>query len=564
LQSLETRMNQAQLEPGLFSGLSRIPEALRNERALFALLVTHLLSAALAFLGYTLLNEPMIMVALFVLLGLLVLPIGSSVAGLLLMDQACGQEPRSLDRAVIDGINVFPRMIGLALFSIAMTVVLCLAVGLALFLCKLPFIGPALYAVLFPILVILSGLAFFGLMAGLAMTGPAIWSGASVRDAISLVWRIACTRLPELLTGLLLLAALVFMVECVLGSILLVGHSLVQGAATLILGSELQKEYLFGAMIGLALILSAVMAMSMMGLNLLFLRLTKGIPAVARPQEAAPPPRERVVVPLQEKREPTIQPLPSGNGNPYDRTRSAPTPHFPATPHRAATSNGERATPAHSAPTVMMKQSVSPNSLLNGASHHVPPPAPPTMQSAPETVPPWNAPPPAPPTRPAFAPAPETVPPWNAPPQSSHTPHSAPTVMVSRSVPGGPLNSGGQDELLEQFLAARQFSAKEKESERESAPPPRYEPPPPRYETPPPPPSPAHYEAPPPPRREPPPLRYNPPPPTPERDDGPEAHARPPEANPSVMMIACPRCQTAAHSNDCFCSACGARLHGWK
>ena len=120
-------MRPGQPEPGLYTSLSRIPEALRNERALFALLVTNLLGAALIFLGY-ILHEPMIMVVLIVLLSLLVLPIGSSIAGLLLMDQARGQPPRSLDKAALDGIYVFPRILGVSLLSVAMTVVLCLAI----------------------------------------------------------------------------------------------------------------------------------------------------------------------------------------------------------------------------------------------------------------------------------------------------------------------------------------------------------------------------------------------------------------------------------------------------
>ncbi|MCL2162299.1 MAG: zinc ribbon domain-containing protein [Betaproteobacteria bacterium] len=315
----------------LHSGLlPLIPRALANEKALFALLVTGLLSMALVFLGSKLGSSGFSAVtALFSLLTLLViLPIGTSVAGLLLMDQAHGRTPRPLRKAVFEGIPTFLRILGITLLSIALTVVFYLFLCLLLFICKLPVIGPALYAVLFPVLVILAGLLFFGLMAGLSMVSPAVWNGATIREALTMLQRIVTHRAVELLVNLLLLTVFIVLAEIILAGIFLIGSQFISEASKSILDiksipgsfpafawSLLGSNYTdytiaeaFGSMTGMMLFLSALMAMSMMGLNLIYLQITKNLPL---PRE-----REHAWESMlqsgnkEDKKEPVIRPIP--------------------------------------------------------------------------------------------------------------------------------------------------------------------------------------------------------------------------------------------------------------
>jgi hypothetical protein len=301
--------------PGLESrhfDLLRATKALHNEKALFTLLVTGLLAGTLALLGSSLADPKssvFLIAGLFIFLALLVFPVGGSIAGLLLMDQARGLKPRPMRLALVDGVATALRIFSVSLIGIAVVVAFYVFLGMLLFLCKLPVIGPVLYAVLFPILVVIAGLLFFSLLVALSMAGPAIWSGASLRAALTMLWRIATTHIAELLVSLFLLALLIALAGFVVGGVLLVGTTTVLGASSSILGDSLNNliasgfnpaafphdEYAlagaFGAIIGLVLLLSALVAMTMMGMNLIYLRVTADLSALQpgeRTQATAP------------------------------------------------------------------------------------------------------------------------------------------------------------------------------------------------------------------------------------------------------------------------------------
>jgi hypothetical protein len=310
--------------------LLRVAEALRNEKALFALLVTGLLAGGSIWLGNSLGGSgSFLAAALFAVAFLLIFPVGGACAGLLLMDQAHGRETRALGKAVLDGIPTALRHIGVVLAGVAVTAVFFLFLYLLLFLCRLPFLGPALYAVLFPILAIAAGLLFFGFTAACAMAGPAIWNGATAGEALSILARLAARRGPDLLTLLLALALLLFLIETALSGIVALGYLAVAGASSSVLsvpilsgivsgialdaGNEYAMAFAFGSMLVLLLVSVAVTALAMMGLSLIYLRLAVD-PAPAQAKESVPDAPSRV---FPEKKEPTIQPA---------ETRVAPPP----------------------------------------------------------------------------------------------------------------------------------------------------------------------------------------------------------------------------------------------
>ncbi|MDR2209427.1 MAG: zinc ribbon domain-containing protein [Azoarcus sp.] len=300
-------MNQNMYEKGIFfSGLSNIPKALRNEKALFSLLVTGLVAMILAFLGRNLGGFAGIMLSLLILLT--VLPFGASVAGLLLMDQAREQTPRPLRKAISDGIPVYLRILGIALLGLVPVAIFILFLGILLLICKIPHVGPVLYAVLFPVLLISSGLLCFGFMAGLSMASPAIWAGATFRETLEILRQIANHRGLELLVNLLLLTVLISLAQFLLAGLAVVGSPPVVLTSTTILGidplaflnSAVASHMVvlkvdshvvaaaFGLMTVLVLVLAVTAAMAMMGLSLIYLRITKDLSSLETMRTAAP------------------------------------------------------------------------------------------------------------------------------------------------------------------------------------------------------------------------------------------------------------------------------------
>jgi hypothetical protein len=270
--------------------------ALRNERALFALLVTGLLVFASAFLGFRFFNPGSYAIkALFLFNFALVLPIGTSIAGLLLMDQAGGRSPRPFGEVIFEAFAIFPRIIGVALAILAFMLLLGLIFTLLLFVCKLPFVGPALYAVFLPVMLILGGLSYLFIIVIKTVALPAIWNGADFRETYIAVLKMASERLSELLLSLLLLLVLSALAVTVMFLLFSVGQAFVQCVSALVPGDALsfarlqsvlqsvlfgsfsQNEYSLAAVLGYAicfsLMLAVLTAINLMGFNLIYLRL---------------------------------------------------------------------------------------------------------------------------------------------------------------------------------------------------------------------------------------------------------------------------------------------------
>ncbi|MCL2590147.1 MAG: hypothetical protein FWD67_04510 [Betaproteobacteria bacterium] len=333
-------MDQNLSEGGIFHFcLSHIPKALCNEKALFVLFVTGLLTIALASLVSALAGSSFSIMAIPIFLAmLLVSPAGTSIAGLLLMDQACGQTPRPLRKAISDGIPAFLRILGIMLLGVALMAAFAILVSLLLLICKLPVVGPVLYAVLLPVFLVLGGLLYFGITAGLSMASPAVWSGATVREALDMLWRIVSNRSSELLVNLLLLAALIGVIQFILVGIIFAGSTPVTISSAFILNINIPFGFspltssnyafaiIFGFMITLMLVLAALTSMTLMGLNLIYLRITKDLPPAKALVQTWPP----TLHGSTDKKEPMFQPIPQA---------FQPTPQITAT-NTTDSSNG--------------------------------------------------------------------------------------------------------------------------------------------------------------------------------------------------------------------------------
>jgi hypothetical protein len=131
------------------------------------------------------------------------------------MDDARGISPRSTVDALVYGLMCIPKLIALAILLFLVELAVFLVIAILLFICKIPFLGPVLFAVVFPVSVVVAGITVLGLFLCMVLSLPAIWQGASIMRALSQTLAIARSRIVEailLLAVVWLLAAVVALI----------------------------------------------------------------------------------------------------------------------------------------------------------------------------------------------------------------------------------------------------------------------------------------------------------------------------------------------------------------
>jgi hypothetical protein len=185
---------------------------LRNRSALIAMMaclvggvvVFVLLSAMGAFMSF-----------IGALIYMVAAATGINAAGLLHMDHARGISPRSTVDALVYGLMCIPKLIALAILLFLVELAVFLVIAILLFICKIPFLGPVLFAVVFPVSVVVAGITVLGLFLCMLLSLPAIWQGASIMRALSQTLAIARSRIVEailLLAVIWLLAGIVALI----------------------------------------------------------------------------------------------------------------------------------------------------------------------------------------------------------------------------------------------------------------------------------------------------------------------------------------------------------------
>lgn len=300
------------LSTDAFSSMFQAISGLRNRRALLAMLgclfagvlVAGLFSFMAARLGY-----------FFAFLGGLLLFVASATgvnaAGLLLMDQAKGVPARSLSDAVMGGLLCIPKFIALGLALLLVTLAVFIAVALVYLVCKIPFLGPILFVLVFPLSVVVLGLTLCGLFQCLFLALPAIWEGSSITHAIAKALAIVRSRLVESMLLLTVVGFLSLMVGFIVFGVLITGLIPSAGLMAGILGGD-GLASVFGMLRGFgvdqggygggtysggrgssgvghlaaaaigggllwALAASLVSLVYLLGLNLVYLRVTEGL-----------------------------------------------------------------------------------------------------------------------------------------------------------------------------------------------------------------------------------------------------------------------------------------------
>ncbi|MDO9011732.1 MAG: zinc ribbon domain-containing protein [Gallionella sp.] len=183
------------------------------------------------------------------LLGSVIYCVGFLATGILLMDQAKGNEIRSVGSALFAGLVVLPGMIGLLLLLGLVVVAVVIVLAILLFVCKIPGIGPVLYAFVFPVSVVVMGALFFAYVnLILPLSLPAILDGNGVMQVIAKLFALVRTSLLPAIIYQILLMLIVGLTALVSFGMLAYGFFPVAGLSAMILPSGGISE--LGGMLG--------------------------------------------------------------------------------------------------------------------------------------------------------------------------------------------------------------------------------------------------------------------------------------------------------------------------
>lgn len=167
-------------------------DALRNGAAIQALLGTFCLAGLmLASSRSALAQEQMAAGWTWMAGALLVTIFGVNLCGLQLMDQAQGRPVRSARDAFYDSLRIAPRLLLCLGVSLGLAAVLGLLVLAVLAAVRIPYLGVLMLTLAMPlgVLVFGGGALLLGTLVG-PLTGPALWSGCSGREALGALRRI--------------------------------------------------------------------------------------------------------------------------------------------------------------------------------------------------------------------------------------------------------------------------------------------------------------------------------------------------------------------------------------
>jgi hypothetical protein len=156
---------------------------------------------------------------------------------MMIMDEAKGYPSRPPMAAVMASLATSHRLILVFLLLGLVYLAGFLVLAIIFFICKIPFIGPVLYAVVFPASVVLAGVAVFALPTVVfPLSAPSIWSGASTMQCISQLLAIARKRLLLVLLLMIAVAFIAGIVAFLIGAILFSGVAVTTALSIPILG----------------------------------------------------------------------------------------------------------------------------------------------------------------------------------------------------------------------------------------------------------------------------------------------------------------------------------------
>lgn len=220
-------------------------DAVRNGRAVLTLaltvvafaLVTVVLGAISGWLASGSGTVGALLALLSVLISAAILLIGTTATGFMLSDDVWGREPRAIAAALDAAAGAAHRVVILIGLAIGVLLAYLLVLALVFFVCKIPVIGPILYAAAFPLGAIITGVLVFSLFyVLLPLAAPCIWNGDDVTRAIATLREVLRQRPGHVFIMFLLLALLVLAASTIVGIVLFSGIGLTISLSIAVVG----------------------------------------------------------------------------------------------------------------------------------------------------------------------------------------------------------------------------------------------------------------------------------------------------------------------------------------
>lgn len=170
-------------------------DAACNARAFFLFFISALAALAIAgvFMGIaaTLVGNGSFFIAAFFsfigwLMALVIAATGLMAAGKTLMDALQGRTQLSVGEALLAGLLTLPKLLAVFLIEFGIFLVFVIALAIVLFICKIPYLGPLLYTVVYPIASVITGILFFSFAFIVnPLAAPAFWDNYGIGQAMA-------------------------------------------------------------------------------------------------------------------------------------------------------------------------------------------------------------------------------------------------------------------------------------------------------------------------------------------------------------------------------------------
>lgn len=163
--------------------------------------------------------------------------VGLNATGIWLSDSVWGRTQRSMMDAVIAAAFSVHRLLAVMTIEFLLFLVFLIGLTLLLFLCKIPGIGPLLYAAVMPLGVIASGVVLFALIyIAIPLASPAVWNGMPVMRTVVMLQEVARHRMLKAVLMMILLGLMMMLVVGFVWAVLGIGALVVASLSAAVIG----------------------------------------------------------------------------------------------------------------------------------------------------------------------------------------------------------------------------------------------------------------------------------------------------------------------------------------
>jgi hypothetical protein len=213
-------------------------QAVKNIRAVILTALVLIVTAVVFGVVFYVAGRSGSVVLMFIggLLSYLVGLYGVSAVGFMLMNDARGRPSLSITDALTVSLLSTHRWIAVMLSALVVFLLFVVVLALILFVCKIPFAGPVLYAVVLPVATFATALFLAAMyFVVIPLTFPAVWMGDTTMQVISKLMAIFRQRLVHVVVQVLLLVLLCLVVGGIIASLVFSALAIVGSLSAAIL-----------------------------------------------------------------------------------------------------------------------------------------------------------------------------------------------------------------------------------------------------------------------------------------------------------------------------------------